>query len=251
MSGSNVWRPAPPHLRSQQDEVHVWRTTLKQPASVVEDYWKLLSEDERNRANAFHFRRDRDRFVVARGVLRKLLSRYLQRQPGQIRFCYGPFGKPDLEDEGSELRFNLSHAGDVALYAITGERQIGIDIESLRDAFTDTDIAEHFFARGEVETLRHLPSEVRTRAFFNCWTRKEAYIKARGDGLSLSLNSFEVSLSPGEPTALLHNYEDEREVSRWSLQELDPGDGYVAAFAVEGRDFRQHCWQWSEQGMSG
>lgn len=188
-----------------------------------------------------------------------ILSRYLDAKPDHLRFCYNPFGKPALtEPQGAgALRFNMSHSDDLALYAVTSGQEVGVDIEHLRDDFASEQIAERFFSPREVAMLHAVPLNMRTRGFFNCWTRKEAYIKARGEGLSLPLDGFDVTLTPGEPAALLSVREskpevgdviagdNELEASRWSLRELRPGAGYAGAIAVQGHDWQLKCWQWT------
>ncbi len=138
----------------------------------------------------------------------------------------------------------MSHSHGVALYAVTRDREVGIDLEFIRRDLEVEQIAERFFSRRETATLRALPTALREYAFFLCWTRKEAYIKARGEGLSLPLDQFDVSLIPGEPAALLSTQPDSDEALRWSLQELTLASGYVAALAVEGRGWSLSCWQW-------
>ena len=248
IDNADSWLPAPEHPRASRDEVHVWRVSLAQPAVRIEGLREVLSGDERERAYKFHFEKHQSNFIVARGMLRLILGRYLRLPPEQVRFDYNSYGKPDLHAAPGErlLRFNLSHAGGLALYAITGEREIGVDIELLRDDVAGVALAEYFFSPREVKTLRTLPPEVQTRAFFNCWTRKEAYIKARGAGLSLPLEKFDVSLSPCEPAALLSTRDDEQEASRWLLRELTPDPDYVAAVAVEGSGWQLRCWRWSD-----
>jgi len=159
----------------------------------------------------------------------------LSVEPTQLRFSYGPHGMPNLADEfrKSGLRFSLSQSEDLALLGVTSYRRIGIDIELLRPDFAYKEIAERFFSRQEIVKLLSLPAELRTQAFFNCWTRKEAYIKAGGEGLSLPLDQFEVSFTPEEEPALLSTCPDPTEANRWSLLELHPGDAYAAALAVE------------------
>jgi 4'-phosphopantetheinyl transferase len=144
-----------------------------------------------------------------------------------------------------ELGFNLAHSHELALYAITRGREVGIDLERIRSNLVDEQIAERFFSPREVVVLRGLPTHRQREAFFNCWTRKEAYVKAKGQGLSIPLDQFDVSLAPGEPAALLSTQWHPQEASRWSLQKLNPGCGYVAALAVEGHDWQVKCWQWS------
>ncbi|HEY0378614.1 MAG TPA: 4'-phosphopantetheinyl transferase superfamily protein [Pyrinomonadaceae bacterium] len=232
----------------RRNEVHVWHADLDRTAERMPDLLQTLTPDEREKAGRFRFRKDRDRFVVARGLLRAILGDYLQVRPRQLRFTYGPHGKPSLPSEFGRgaLQFNLSHSQGQALYAVACRRRVGVDIEQVRSDFTCLEIAQRFFSSREVDVLRSLPPEKQTEAFFNCWTRKEAYIKARGEGLSLPLDQFSVSLAPGEPAALLSCGESQ-EPSRWSLRGLEVGPGFVAALAVEGHDYRLKC---REQSIS-
>jgi 4'-phosphopantetheinyl transferase len=236
------WAAPPAKVIATNDEVHVWRIALQK--ALAPRLRSILSPDECARADRFHFPRDRNRFIVARGSLRTILGLYLKQNPDQLSFSYSRFGKPALVDdkEPHELSFNLSHANELALLAVTRERAIGVDIEFIRPEFASAEIAERFFSAHEVAELRSLPRETQREAFFNCWTRKEAYIKAIGEGLSMPLNQFHVSLVPGSAAALLGNLRDAVEVSRWSLQELDPGPEYVAAVAVEGSGWKLRCW---------
>ncbi len=247
--GERDWQSAPERFHARQDEVHVWRTPLKRTAAEIAALAGLLSDDERERADKFHFTRDRANFTVAHGVLRIILGLYLGLPPTLLRFILNPYGKPSLDEGvvGEPLHFNLSHAGDIALYAVALGREVGVDVERVRDDIECGDVADRFFSRREVETLHALPPESQTRAFFACWTRKEAYIKARGEGLSISLDSFDVSLSPGEAATLLAMRDDANEVSRWTLRELTLDPGYVGAVAVEGGGWRLCCWRWEEQ----
>jgi 4'-phosphopantetheinyl transferase len=247
MSSVSPWCSAPKLPRLDRDEVHVWRAALNLEKPRLHSLKQILSEDERARTERFYFEKDREHFIAARGLLRTILGRYLDQEPSELRFCYSRYGKPSLAASAGEsaLRFNISHAHGLALYAVTSGREIGIDLEHLRADFAGEDIAERFFSRREVEALRALPADMRQKGFFNCWTRKEAYIKARGEGLSLPLDKFDVSLAPGEPAALLSTPGDPREAARWSLRELEPGPGYVAALVVEGHDWRLKCWQWT------
>jgi 4'-phosphopantetheinyl transferase len=234
-------------LTLRGDEVHVWRARLDGPSARTRELLSALSPDERERAWRFHFTKDRDHFVVARGLLRSILGLYLGREPGQLRFGYGPHGKPYLigENDQDGLRFNLSHSHGLALLVVARARQVGVDVERVRPDIAGDGIAERFFSPQEVARLRALPAALQAEAFFNCWTRKEAYIKARGEGLSLPLDQFDVSLAPGEPAALLATRIDAEEASRWSLMALAPGPGFAAALAAEGSGWRLKCWQWS------
>jgi len=197
----------------------------------------LLSSDERDRAARFHFVRDRHRFIVGRSLLRDLLGRYLGCDPRAVRFGYGPKGKPSLAGHHvlSRLSFNVSHSHGTAVLAFAFGRAIGVDIER-HPAPDDGDaVASHFFSRDEVRALGSLSATERPSAFLRCWTRKEAYIKARGDGLSLPLDSFDVSVAPGARPALLATRHEPLDAARWSLVDLTHQcPGYVAALAIEG-----------------
>ena len=231
--------------------VHVWRASLDQSPSQVDRFRNTLDDDERSKADRFYFSRDRERFIVARGVLRALLGRYLGRAPEGVSFSYSPHGKPALVSESGAdaIRFNLSHSHGTALYAVARGRELGVDLEFIRCDLEAEQIAERFFSHREIETLRALPRSLRKYAFFLCWTRKEAYIKARGDGLSLPLDQFDVSLIPGEPAALLSTQPDSDEALRWCLHNLTPAAGYAAAVATEGRDWTLSCWQWPQSAI--
>ena len=243
-----LWIPPPADLALSSDEVHVWRASLDLPASCIQSLQPTLAADELSRAERFYFQKDRQHFIVARRLLRAILSRYLDMKPGQLRFCYSDHGKPSLAPMSGQktLNFNLSHSDGLALYGITRGREIGIDLERVRPVAEVEQIAERFFSAQENAVFRTLPASLKHEAFFTCWTRKEAYIKARGEGLSLSLDQFDVSLVPGEPAMLLSTRGDPREALRWLLRELMPGPGYVAALAVEGHDWRLAYWQFPE-----
>jgi len=237
----------PEHPSLDANAIHVWLASLNQNPSLVGRFQDTLSIDERLRANQFYFRRDRERFVVSRGVLRVILGRYLDKAPETLAFNYSFYGKPFLVSETGveEIGFNISHSFGTALFAVTNRREIGVDLELVREGLEIEQIAERYFSRRENLALCALPAELRKRAFFNCWTRKEAYIKARGEGLSLPLNKFDVSLSPGELPALLGTQPYSDEALRWSIGELTLASGHVAAFAVEGQAGSLCCWKWA------
>ena len=203
--------------------------------------------DEIIRADRFYFAKDRDYFIAARGVLRTILGRYLGVDPGQVHFRYNSYGKPSLDHPPGEdaLNFNLSHSAGLALYAFTCARRVGIDLEYMRADVDYEQLARRNFSLYEKAVFQALPPEQKRQAFFNCWTRKEAYVKARGEGLSIALEQFDVSLKPGEPARLLGSREDPGETAQWSLQELAPGSGYAAALAVEEGECRLSLWQWN------
>ncbi len=225
-------------LPLERGTVHVWRGSLDQEPEVRRRLEGLLSGDERERARGFRFARDRTRYVVGRGLLRALLGRYVAADPACLRFRYGPQGKPALAGDGP--LFNLAHSGTTALYALSSSFDVGVDVELLQPRLTDNRIAERFFSPLEVRTLRALPEQEQVQAFFACWTRKEAFLKARGDGLTIALDSFDVTLAPNEPAALLRTGWFPEERSRWQLVDLsDLEQGRVAALAAPATGW--HC----------
>ena len=245
-----LWRSPPEAFVLGRDEVHVWRATLDQPKSQSESFLPTLAADERTRAEQFYFETHRERFIVARGVLRAILGCYLNRAPECLTFCYGAHGKPALAGDADldTIRFNVSHSHGVALKQVTRGREVGIDLERICFDLKVMEIAERFFSRREVAMLQTLPPGMQRQAFFRCWTRKEAYIKARGEGLSLPLDQFDVSLVSGESEIALGIQRDPFEASRWSLRELPAATDYVAALAVEGHGWRLACLQWPDPG---
>jgi 4'-phosphopantetheinyl transferase len=244
----SLWRFPPAPLVLGDDEVQVWRAFLDVAPERVAALLDTLAVDERTRAERFRFPLDRARFIVARGLLRAIIARYLGREPGAIAFQYSPSGKPSLRDEAGSggLRFNVSHADGIALYAVTRNRAVGVDIESVRTDIVSERIAERFFSPREIASLRALGPELQHDAFFRCWTRKEAYVKARGTGITTALDQFDVSLAPNEPAAILASREEGAARHRWSLHHLTPGPGYVGAVAVESGSHTLACWQWQE-----
>jgi 4'-phosphopantetheinyl transferase len=217
-------------------DVHLWIASLDRPTDELACVRTALTQDEIKRASAFKFELDRSRFIAARGILRQLLGHYTECEPRSIRMEYNHWGKPSLAGRSArnDIRFNLSHSHGLAVYAIAHEREVGVDVEMIQPEFVNERVAEHFFSRAEVESLRVLPFEHQVEAFFACWTRKEAYIKAIGRGLTIELASFDVSLRPGERPALLRSVN----ADRWSLEAFQPARGYVAALAIEGAGYR-------------
>lgn len=223
-------------------EVHLWATSLKPAAERVEALRALLTPDEIKRADRFHFDRHRRRFIVRRGVLRLLLAQYLNERPEALRFEQGEKGKPFVTQATAEpqaqLYFNLSDSRNLAVYAFTRGAELGVDVEILRPMPDAQQIAERFFSVEEQGRLRQVPPERKSRAFFNCWTRKEAYIKAIGEGLSEPLDRFSVTLLPDEPTRFVHLGGDPRRAADWTLHHLVPEEGAVGALALEGEGWR-------------
>ena len=223
------------------DEVHLWHASLNDRLS--DNLESVLSADELSRADRFHFSRDRNHYIAARGILRNLLAAYVGVDAAGLQFSYAEKGKPFLDNAaGCTISFNLAHSHGRAVYAFSSAREVGIDIEFIREDLAADKIAERFFSACEVGVLRSVPMELRTQAFFNCWTRKEAYIKARGEGLSMPLDEFDVSLAPGERAVLLRNHKDEGEALRWSMQSVPVAAGYVAALVVEGKGCKLKCF---------
>jgi 4'-phosphopantetheinyl transferase len=242
------WSAPPQFPLLGPDEVHIWCVVLDRPDSRVRNLRRTLAPDEQGRAERFHFRRDREQFIVARGMLRKIVGRYAGVEAHRLRFCYNSYGKPFIAEElnPSRVSFNLSHSQGLALLAVSRQRELGIDVEYVRPELVKEQVAEHFFSRREVAVLRALPAAVQAEAFFNCWTRKEAYVKARGQGLSLPLDEFDVSLTPGDAAALLSIRGDTHEASRWALHALHPAPNYIGALALEDQRRELKCRQWSE-----
>lgn len=218
-----------------RDEVHVWTADL----SVDPDPFRaMLSSAEQERAERFRFRQDCDHFTVARGTLRVLLGKYLHTAPNVLEIAYGEHGKPHLITPETEIRFNLSHSHGRALIALAVGREVGVDIEYVRREVAEEKVARRFFSPAEVAALEGLPPEERGAAFFRCWSRKEAYLKARGDGIYYGLHHFTVSLAPGAPAALVANFLHPEETSRWTLREVPVGPDFAACVAAEGADWK-------------
>jgi 4'-phosphopantetheinyl transferase len=227
-------------LELPEDEVHLWRVDLATVAKGEQRWEQILSADERARAARFHFPRDRQYFTATRALLRTILGSYLDSNPAEILFRYSEKEKPSLSpsQSGSDVEFNVSHSGERALLAFARGRALGVDVEKLREDFDHAAIARRFFSEQEQQQLAALPSAERHHGFFRCWTRKEAYIKAQGTGLSLPLRQFDVSLRPGDLNALLSTRPDSAEATQWTLQDVASGDGYVSALCVRGHGWR-------------
>jgi len=218
------------------NEVHIWSFSLDQPAQRS-SYATLLSPDETARAARFYFAHDQQRYTVGRATLRLILSQFSKLPPAQICFTYNTYGKPALSAEQNAigLEFNLSHSAGHALCAVTCRRSVGIDLEEMR-TLDYLQMAATVFSPYEQTVLRNLPATQHPSAFYNGWTRKEAYIKAHGQGLSMPLADFDVTLAPADPVRLLATRPDPAEVTRWSLYGWSAGENRVAALAVAGQD---------------
>jgi 4'-phosphopantetheinyl transferase len=211
----------------------VWLISLAPTAETLDWCGKVLSESEHTRARRFRFDRHRHAFILARGWLRHLLGTHAGRPPATIEFASNEFGKPSLTPSTSPaIHFNLSHSDPLALIAFTHQGETGIDIEKIRPEVMGEKIAERFFSREEVEALESVSPEHQADAFFTCWTRKEAYIKARGDGLYRSLDTFAVTLRPTEPPALCWSADDAQAPTRWKVWKLPAPAGFMASLVT-------------------
>ncbi len=221
-------------------DIDLWCVMLKSRFKNIDKFWQVVSPHERDRACRFHFVRHRERFIICRGLLRILLSFYTGIQPDSQEFTYGKYGKPALRGDlaGNQIHFNVSHSRECILIAITKIAPVGVDVEYVLRNSDHQNIAKRFFSPAEWENLCCLPHDQRREAFYNCWTRKEAYIKAIGSGLSTPLDSFVVTLTPGLEARILSLNGDPRRASGWSLYHLKPAPDYVAALAIEHQNCR-------------
>jgi 4'-phosphopantetheinyl transferase len=250
MKTDRLWPSPPDLLILPSDELHLWRISVDYVAPNLASLEQLLSKDERARADRFRFSRNREQYIIRRAAMRQILARYVGVEPQQLRFSYGAYGKPSLAGpvDGQDIRFNISHSEDLALCGVTRGRDIGVDIEHIRTDLDISGMTDRCLTSRERETLEQLPMSIRKHAFFVAWSRKEAYVKARGQGLGYPLHRFEVSLCPGEPSVLLSDPEDPLEVLRWRLEDVPADQAYAAAAAVEGRSWMRKLWRWDSVG---
>ena len=224
----------------------MWSASLDLSIAYAHEHSLVLSEDEIRRAKRFLIAKNRAYFICGRAVLRMLLGRYLDLGPEEVNFLYGPNAKPELSPafHHGNLHFNVSHSHGQLLVAIARDYAVGVDLEMIRPELDFEKIVERFFSFEETQQLRTLTGSRKRDGFFKGWTRKEAYLKARGEGIAAGLNQFAVSLVPGEPARLLYDRRDLRAVSRWSLHELSTLPGYAAALAVEAADLTVRRFAW-------
>ncbi|MEO8429870.1 MAG: 4'-phosphopantetheinyl transferase superfamily protein [Acidobacteriota bacterium] len=227
-------------------EVHVWTAALDPPDSAVSRLARLLSPDEAARAGRYRFERDRRSYTVARGTLRVLLGGYLVRPPESLTFAYGEQGKPSLAGAwDGDLRFNLSHSAGLGVFAFSRGVEVGVDVEAMRDTGDLHGLAERFFSAEEAAALGAVPAEARPEAFYRCWSAKEAYIKGVGEGLSMPLDRFAVSLEPPEGEVGLRILAGKPPDVAWRIHRFAPRAGYVAALAVGAAGLRVRFGEWS------
>src|SRR5574341_1468311 len=226
----NFWPQPPAELPALERSVHVWATRLDDDSVDLGRAREILSADERERAERFKLDRDRRRYLIAHAALHGILSRYLTLSSESMSFDHGLNGKPRLSQALmlTRVQFNLSHSNEMALVAVTRRGEVGVDIEYVKENFEFQEIAEQFFTAKEVAAMRTLPAELQRQAFFKCWTSKEAFLKAKGTGLSGKLDEVEIILTTTQEVQITAS------VPGWSLAELDPVNGYEAALVVEG-----------------
>ena len=246
MGKSSKWPEPPDSLSLEAGQVHVWRISLEQEDALLARFRRTLAPEELDRAGRFRFERLQRYYVAGRGFLRDVLARYLSVKPEDLRFSYNAYGKPSLAGEES-LQFNMSHSHEIGLMAVTRDAAVGIDVEHIRADFASDEIARRFFSRVEVETFNSLAKEEQVAAFFRCWTRKEAYIKAIGKGLSQPLDGFDVTLAPAEPAELLRPGDEDTAI--WSVSDIDVGSDYASALMVEGTPSQICCWRYIGQDL--
>lgn len=234
------------NVKLNRDEIHVWSASLEVGSRQLGEMERTLSADEIARARRFHFERDRQNYIGRRGILRAILATYLRTEPSAIRFLYNEFGKPRLEgSEGARgLSFNLSFSGVLTLVAVAIDREVGVDIELIESSVASDEVARRFFSPNEIAALEALPQSSRLTGFFTCWARKEAYIKARGMGLSIPLDSFDVSSIRDEMVTPLETGNSSSYISNWKIEDLNIDPRYAAAVAAAGRDWSVALRNW-------
>jgi 4'-phosphopantetheinyl transferase len=245
MEAESKWPLPRSDLSLSGNEVHVWCACLNQPDTCAGHMAQTLSADELERAERFHFLQHRDQFIVAHGLLRKLLADYTHIESDRITFEYGKNGKPFLSKNsgGDKIRFNISHSNEYALFAFVFDRDIGVDLEYIKALKDMDEVAEQVFSAKEIAVLRSLPEADKKACFFKFWTRKEAYLKATGEGFSADLDAIDVSSCSDNSSVFVDSEKNVAEKTHWTIQDLRPSLGYAAAFVVEGDSAMHYCWR--------
>ena len=243
-TSGNSWRALPFRIGLGAGHVHVWSAELSRPTAQVRELTRFLAPDEYVRAQGFRFERDRRRFIVARGLLRVLAGRYLDADPAQLSFGHGRHGKPFLTDgcQGCDIQFNVARSHKLALLAFARSRRIGVDLERSRQIPEMAQIVGRVFTEQEQEVWVQTPSDQKLEAFYCTWTRKEAILKAFGQGLAYPMNTLDVGVK-GDPSSPSFPVDQISTLAAcWSLLPMFPAPGYVAALAVEGTITRLQRW---------
>jgi 4'-phosphopantetheinyl transferase len=245
MSSKILWERPDIIPALTKNRIFVWCANLNLTPDKIDQLLQTLSPDEKERANRFIALQHRQYFIAARGILRQILGHYLQQLPQKVTFKYQEHGKPQLDGElTGKLFFNLTHSHGIALYAVCLNKELGVDIEQIARTLPAQQIAQRFFSAAEYKTLAQLPAQEQLAAFFNCWTRKEAFVKAMGAGLSYSLHQFDVNYLPDQPAQINRIDGDEKFAQQWALFALQPVENYVGALAVTKPIEQLTCYQW-------
>ena len=239
------WQPFPSGLRLAKNTIDIWRTPLDLPQQKIDGYRSVLSEDELQRARRFKVKRKNREYIISRGLLRTVLGKTLNSDPRELVFRYTEHDKPYIEtiEQGLPVKFNVSHSHNQTLIAVTLGNTVGIDIERIRQNVEFRKLATRFFSRQEGEELNTYTDTGIPRAFFACWTRKEAFVKALGDGISFGLSEFSVSTNPYDNKVVLTTHWNEQEAQGWSLVNIIPDDEYIAALAINGLNQDLRYWK--------
>lgn len=229
------WQNPPEKLNLLKNEIHLWQANLDLPSIVIEKLARSLSEDERTRANRFHFAQHRDRFIAGRGILRQLLAKYLQVNSDRIRFEYSSRGKPYLASclNQNNLQFNVSHSHNLALYGFNYQKIIGVDLEYIKDNINYKQLATRFFTTQELELISCTRTEAQKTRFFQLWTAKEAYLKATGDGLAQGLDGIEFTIDQNNKLSLVSIKQEPTQISDWLINNFIIQDKFIATIAVK------------------
>jgi 4'-phosphopantetheinyl transferase len=219
-----------------EDEIHIYRSTLEKPPAEVKQLEKILSPDEIEKAYKFKFETDRNNYIVGRAFLRNILNKYLEIDASKINFSYAEKGKPFIKD--SIVKFNLAHSKSYVVYAFTLEKEVGIDLEYLKEMPDAREIAKGFFSKDETHELDKVSEKNLELAFFNCWTRKEAFIKAVGEGLSYPLADFTVTLIPGDEPEIIWIKKNPEEINDWSMINIEVKENYISSLAIKSKGVR-------------
>jgi 4'-phosphopantetheinyl transferase len=234
-----------------KSEVHVWKINLAVPPAETSRLGNFLSAPEREQGARFHFAQDQRRFVVRRAILRRLLAASLETKPATVQFKILSHGKPQVSGQKSSdgLQFSCSHSADLALVALARGRELGVDLEQHRPLAEAEELAGKFFSSSEISELAALPEPLKTAAFFNGWTRKEAFLKAIGLGLAFPLDRFSVALTPDRSAALLSVDDDLKAAQKWTMISLDVRPDYSAALVCAGKDARIKLFNWNSPSL--
>ena len=246
MCEETIWNVSPLPVSLSEKVVHLWRIELDQSDGLVSRMRQMITADEIEWANRLRFYRDQRRYILAHAALRQIIAGYVHVCPQQILFRSSAYGKPYLAgSQADQLYFNLSHSGEIALLGVACRPQIGVDVETIRPIDDLMSLARNCFSTNEYEQLDALPDSQKLAVFFTIWTRKEAFIKAIGEGLSYPLDLFEVSTHPDEQGRIVHIAGSIQEAQTWTLQAVRPAHGYTGAIAIRETSLSTNYWDWA------